>query len=94
MSEFMKELNRWQITPTVENYRVVLSGGDKRARKHYSDMLENNLDFEIKLILELSENDFDLRYDIEERAAIGGYDDLEIAVKQLMRRYRNDKQIY
>ena len=79
----MKELKRWEITPKVENGRVVLYGGDKRARQHYSDLLYSNFDFEVKFILELSESDPALRYNIEERAAIGECENLELAVKQL-----------
>ena len=85
MSEFMKELKRWKIIPVVEYGRVVLYNRDKRAREHYSSVLLANPEFEVKLILELSETDKYVRELIEERAAIRESDglpgDLESAVK-------------
>ncbi len=68
--EFIAELERWQIIPEVFWGRVTLTGGDKRAREHYAKMLHNHPKMEAHLILELSKNDPDLAYAIEERVAI------------------------
>lgn len=76
VKELIEELNRYQIR-IVEKYpRVVLSGGDKGARKHYSELIEDNPEVEADLILELSKHAPDLRFEIEERAAIREADGL------------------
>ena len=72
----MKELKRWEIIPSVEHNRIVLKDGNKRARYHYTMILQENPDFEVKLILELAEQNSELREAIEERAAIREADGL------------------
>ena len=68
--ELMRELKRYFIRVTVEDYRVRLSGGERHAREHYASLIASDADIEAQLILELSRRDPDLRYDIEERASI------------------------
>ena len=70
MNELIEELTRYQIR-IVEKYpRVVLSGGDKHARKYYSELIEASPELEADLILELAKHDKDLMFEIEERASI------------------------
>ena len=74
--DLLQEFHHWGITCEVENWRVKLTGGDWRACEHYQRLLLGNSDVELNLILELSKHDEDLRYAIEERAAIREADGL------------------
>ena len=60
----------------VENGRVLLTGGDKTARKHYRSLLQAKPGIEAYLILELAKTNPDLMFEIEERAAIREADNL------------------
>ena len=68
--EFCEELERWHIKASVFWGRLKLTGGDERARKYFSDMFRNRPKMEAHIIQELSKNDPDLAYAIEERVAI------------------------
>ena len=70
INDFIAELNRWKITISEKYPRIVLAYGNKRAREHYTNLLRENPEIEANLIYELSKSDADLRYAIEERAAI------------------------
>ncbi|MBQ7593233.1 MAG: hypothetical protein IJU48_02630 [Synergistaceae bacterium] len=87
--ELLSELQRYKISYEVEDWHVRLSGGFDGAREYYEQFLHGNTDAEISLILELSKKDAELRYAIEERAAIRGSDglpcDLYSAVKVCQR---------
>ena len=86
MSEFLNELKKYQIKPDVDLVlRVILTNGDKDARKHYQDLLKDNPDWEVKLILELAESDENLHQYLFERMAISELSSLQDAVKMLMR---------
>ena len=84
MNELIEELTRYQIRIAEKYPRVALSGGDKHARKYYSELIESSPELEADLILELAKHDEDLMFEIEERAAIrcadGLPDDLLSAV--------------
>ncbi len=83
MASFLEECHKWQIKVECDYVlRVFLKGGDKTARKHFTEVIRNNPDFEDEIILELAKNNSDLRYWIEERAAIGECDIVR-AIKQL-----------
>ena len=69
-SEILKELMQWGISSEVEDWHVKLSGGQVEVREYYEQFLHGNVDAEAFLILELSKTDEELRYAIEERAAI------------------------
>ena len=88
-AEILQELQHYKILIEVENWHVNLSGGFDGAREYYEQFLHGNSDAEISLILELSKDDADLRYAIEERAAIREADglpcDLYSAVKVCQR---------
>ncbi|MBR2209759.1 MAG: hypothetical protein IJ859_13215 [Synergistaceae bacterium] len=66
MNLLLKELEHWNITPEYSFGRIVLTGGDKTARFHYKNILEENPDLELQLILDVPE----FRECLEERAAI------------------------
>ncbi|MBR0315978.1 MAG: hypothetical protein IJQ99_03855 [Synergistaceae bacterium] len=86
MSEFLNELKKYQIKPDVDLVlRVILTNGDKNARKHYQDLLRDNPEWEVKLILELAESDENLHQYLFERMAISELNSLQDAVKMLMR---------
>ncbi|MBR0076142.1 MAG: hypothetical protein IJP96_10340 [Synergistaceae bacterium] len=90
MSEFLDELKKYQINPDVDLVlRVILTNGDKNARKHYQELLRENPEWEMKLILELAESDKNLYQYLFERMAISDLNSLEDAVKMLMRFYQN-----
>ena len=86
--EYQEELKRWGIQYEVEDYRVILYGGDNRARRHYEGILREDSELEALLILLASNKDDALRCLIEERAAIRYADglpgDLLSAVKVCM----------
>ena len=64
---------------------IVLKNGDKNARQHYMNILREHPDWEKKLMLELyKEGNPDLKYDIEERAAISECS-IEDAIRMLMK---------
>ena len=88
-AEILQELQHYKISCEVKNWHVRLSGGFDGAREYYEQFLHGNTDAEISLILELSKKDVDLRYAIEERAAIREADglpsDLYSAVKVCQR---------
>lgn len=68
--ELIREMERYAIQWRVEDYHVILSGGYRKARHHYEELIAGDSDAEAMLILEYSKKDEDLRYDIEERASI------------------------
>lgn len=75
------ELKKYFIRASVENYHVKLSGGERHAREHYEELISSDEEIEAMLIWELSKEDEELRYDIQERASIvwtdgGEYDEL------------------
>ena len=80
-----EELKKWKITPIYYFGRIYLEGGDKSAREHYQSILDENIELQIKFILELAKHDKNVLELIEERAAIRGADglpdDLESAVR-------------
>lgn len=67
---YMNELRRWGISYEVSDWRVILIGGDRRARHHHERVISEDKDLEAKLILYASNKNRDLRDLIEERAAI------------------------
>ena len=73
---YRNELKRWYIRYKVSDMRIFLYGGDNKARRHYEAILEDNPELEAQLILIASNNDADLRYKLEERAAIRQADGL------------------
>ena len=82
------ELKKYFIRATVEKYHVKLAGGERQAREHYEALISSDEGIEAMLILELSKDDEELRYDIQERASIvwescGKYDEIA-AVKMNM----------
>ena len=70
IAELKAELDRWQVECSVFWGKLYLYGGDKRARKAYSDMLASRPKMIAYLILYLAKTDKDLMNVIEERAAI------------------------
>ena len=75
--DYQEELKRWSIRHEVVDMRIHLYGGDNKARRHYEEILKANPELEARLILIASNNDSDLRYELEERAAIRYADDLQ-----------------
>ena len=95
--ELLRELKKYAIKLSVDDYQVKLSGGNFTARNHYQDLIDGDEDVQAMLILEYSKNDPDLRYDIEERASIvwadgGGEYDLLGAVKMHMKTARINEE--
>ena len=76
VKEFCAELERWHIKASVFWGRLILTGGDERARKYFSEMFRSRPKMEAHIILELSKSDSDLAYAIEERAAMRQADGL------------------
>lgn len=74
--EFCAELERWHIKALVFWGRLKLTGGDDRAREYFRDMFRSRSKMEAHIILELSKNDPDLSYAIDERAAMRQVDGL------------------
>lgn len=74
--EILQDLTRWQIKYEVEEWRVKLSGGDKKARYHYEKILNEYRDLQAMLILYAANKDSNLHDLIEERAAIRWVDGL------------------
>ena len=72
--ELLRELKKYAIKLNVNNYRVILSGGNFTARDHYQDLIDGDEEIQAMLILEYSKNDPAIRYDIEERASIASVD--------------------
>ena len=82
------ELKKYFIRATVKDYHVKLACGERQAREHYAALINSDEGIEAQLILELSKDDKELRYDIQERASIvwescGKYDEIA-AVKMNM----------
>ena len=81
----IQELKNWQIKPVHDFGRITLTGGDKTAREHYQNVLDENPELQIALILELLKFDRNVKDCVEERAAIRFADglpgDLESAVR-------------
>lgn len=76
VKEFCAELERWHIKASVFWGRLKLKGGDDRARKYFSEMFLSHPKMEAQIIFELSKNDPELAYAIEERAAMRQADGL------------------
>ena len=71
LRDFIDTLRQWRISFSLdENYRVQLTGGNSKAREHFSKVIKKYPLIESLLILKLAENDEDLRIFIEERAAV------------------------
>ena len=70
--KFLSELKRWRISYYYddEEKRIYLSGGNTKAREHFSKVIKKYPLVEALLILKLAENDSYLFECIEERAAI------------------------
>ena len=97
IKELLRELKKYAIKLRVDDYRVILSGGNFTARNYYEELIDANEDVQAMLILEYSKDDPDLRYDIEERASIvwadgGGEYDLLGAVKMHMCTARKNEE--
>ena len=76
LKEYLNELKEWGISYEVSDWRVILIGGDRKARYHYERVLSENKDLQAMLILYASNRNRDLRNMIEERAAIRWSDGL------------------
>lgn len=76
VKEFCAELERWHIKASVFWGKLKLTGGDDRAREYFTNMFRSRSKMEAHIILELSKNDPDLAYAIEERAAMRQADGL------------------
>ena len=76
VAELKAELDRWQVKYSVIWGKLYLTGGDKRARETYSDMLAEHKKMAANFILYLAKTDEDLMYSIEERASIREADGL------------------
>ena len=74
--EYQEELQHWQIRYEVRDWRIVLYGGDRKARNHYKRVLSEDKDLQAMLILYAANKDRVLRELIEERAAIRWADGL------------------
>lgn len=70
VKDFQNELKRWCIHYEESDKRINLFGGDNKARRHYENVLRANPELEAQLVLIASNKDSDLRYELEERAAI------------------------
>ena len=70
VKEFQNELKRWCIHYEECGKRINLFGGDNKARRHYENVLKDNPELEAQLVLIASNKDSDLRFELEERAAI------------------------
>ena len=70
VKDFQNELKRWCIHYEESGKRINLFGGDNKARRHYENVLRANPELEAQLVLIASNKDSDLRYELEERAAI------------------------
>ena len=70
MNSLLKELRDWQIKPIYDYGKIILTDGDKTAREHYQQILDENDELHIQLILDLVKCDRDIRNYVEERAAI------------------------
>ena len=97
IKELLRELKKYAIKLSVNDYRVMLSGGNYEARNYYEGLIDADEEIQAMLILEHSKNDPDLRYDIEERASIvwadgGGEYDLLGAVKMHMKTARINEE--
>lgn len=75
LRDFIDTLKRWRISFSLdENYRIQLIGGNSKAREHFSNVIKEYPLIEALLILKLAENDADLFFAIEERAAVLEFD--------------------
>ena len=87
--DFQEELTKWGIQKEIREWRLKLTGGDKKVREHYERVLKSDSDLEATMILLLSNEDAVLRELLEERAAIRWADglpgDLLSAVKGNMK---------
>ena len=95
--ELLRELKKYAIKLSVDDYQVILSGGNFAAQNYYKDLIAGDEEIQAMLILEYSKNDPDLRYDIEERASIvwadgGGEYNLLGAVKMHMKTARINEE--
>ena len=75
-TRLIKEFEKYKITPEYELGRIVLYGGDDKARQYYTKFLAENLDIQIKLIFDLAKIREDVYCQVEERAAIRAADNL------------------
>lgn len=70
VKDFQNELKRWCIHYEESDKRINLFGGDNKARRHYENVLKDNPELEAQLVLIASNKDSELRFELEERAAI------------------------
>ena len=70
VKDYQNELKRWCIHYEESDKRINLFGGDNKARRHYEEVLKDNPELEAQLVLIASNKDSDLRFELEERAAI------------------------
>lgn len=77
--KFLNELKRWHVSFYYDDdtKRIYLSGGNTKAREHFTKIIKKYPLVEALLILKLAENDPDLFYSIEERAGIREADGLD-----------------
>ena len=97
IKELLRELKKYAITLKINDYRVILSGGNYEARNYYEELIDADEDVQAMLILEYSKTDPDLRDDIEERVSIvwadgGGEYDLLGAVKMHTKTARRNEE--
>lgn len=79
MKRLISDFQKYNITPVYEYGRISLlkdKDCDEDAFENYSRLLAGNPKIEIRLILELAKTDDDIRFQIEERAAIRAADNL------------------
>ena len=70
VKDYQNELKRWCKHYEESDKRINLFGGDNKARRHYEEVLKDNPELEAQLVLIASNKDSDLRFELEERAAI------------------------
>jgi hypothetical protein len=68
--DFQEELKKWGIQKELQDWRLKLTGGNKKVREHYERVLKSDSDLEATMILLLSNEDAVLREQLDERAAI------------------------
>ena len=86
IKEFLEELDNYGIKIDFNCGRIKLYDGNEEARVHYQRLIESSPKFEYAMIYDLMEIDADIRYAVEERAAIREFDaglsgDIESAIK-------------
>lgn len=70
VKDYQEELKSWRIKYRANDLRVELYGGDRKARKHYESILRSNRELEARLLMILTNTNAELKYALEERAAM------------------------